>query len=437
VVATYPPRGGAVETGSKNVCTAYILQTEDRIVTTKTPPKYCRQRQKNRPDQAFMRIGSRKHWLGVYGSDESHERYHKLIAEWRAGGGKPLVVEADIAIVELAARYLEHVDRRYGAKPEATHYKNAVRHVVSMYGSLRASEFSPKKLKLVRERMLQNKIGKAKRTPSRRYINDQVARVKRMLRWAVAEELVDAEVLRTIECVEPLCAGETEALEGRKVQPVDDTHVDAIKPFVSRQIWAIIEVQRHSAARGTEVLTMRPVDIDMTHDVWLYRPVDHKNKHRGKDRLIHLGPKCQEAIKPFLVNRPVDAYLFSPVEAVNEQQAEAKSRRRPGQRATPRKTSRRVGPRYTRSSYRVAIQRACDIADRQARQEAVEAGGSDPGRMVPRWHPHQLRHSGATKAREVCDLETASAVMGSTVEAGQIYAQRNQSLAREYARNFG
>lgn len=40
------------------------------------------------------------------------------------------------------------------------------------------------------------------------------------------------------------------------------------------------------------------------------------------DRLILLGPHVQELIRPFLADRPVDAYLFSPAEAEAERRAE-------------------------------------------------------------------------------------------------------------------
>ncbi len=35
--------------------------------------------------QAVVRIQGKDHYLGLYGSDASHEAYQRLIAQWRAG----------------------------------------------------------------------------------------------------------------------------------------------------------------------------------------------------------------------------------------------------------------------------------------------------------------------------------------------------------------
>ena len=43
-------------------------------------PSYCRHKHSG---QAVVRINGRDHYLGEYGSSDSHERYQRLIAEWR------------------------------------------------------------------------------------------------------------------------------------------------------------------------------------------------------------------------------------------------------------------------------------------------------------------------------------------------------------------
>ena len=45
-------------------------------------PSYCRHKHSGR---AVVRIDGRDHYLGRYGSPESHEEYERCIAEWRAG----------------------------------------------------------------------------------------------------------------------------------------------------------------------------------------------------------------------------------------------------------------------------------------------------------------------------------------------------------------
>jgi len=44
-------------------------------------PSYCRHKASG---QAVVRIADRDHYLGEYGSPESHEEYERRIAEWRA-----------------------------------------------------------------------------------------------------------------------------------------------------------------------------------------------------------------------------------------------------------------------------------------------------------------------------------------------------------------
>ena len=73
----------------------------------------------------------------------------------------------------------------------------------------------------------------------------------------------------------------------------------------------MITVQRYSAARAGEVVTMRPKDLDVTGKVWLYRPPQHKNRHRGHDRVIYLGESAQAVFRPLLVGRKLDAEQVS------------------------------------------------------------------------------------------------------------------------------
>ena len=117
-----------------------------------------------------------------------------------------------------------------------------------------------------------------------------------------------------------------------------------------------------TGARIGELVIMRPVDIDTTGRVWSYCPAEHKTAHYGHNRRIYIGPRAQQAIRPFLT-RPVDAYLFDPREAVAERADVAHTHRRPGQKPNPCKTRRVVRRHYDVSGVRRAIRRACDKAD--------------------------------------------------------------------------
>ena len=212
------------------------------------------------------------------------------------------------------------------------------------------------------------------------------------------------EALRTVS---GLRKGRSAAREKPPVGPVADADVEAVRPHVSRQVWAMIELQRLTGMRPGEVVLMRTGDLDMGGDVWVYTPSRHKTEHHGKTREVFIGPRGQEVLRPWL-KADREAYLFSPAEAMQERRAELRARRKtrvqPSQpdrsKARPRKAP---GVRYTVASYRKAIQAACRKAG------------------VASWHPHQLRHSAATEIRKRFGLEASRVILGhEDVRATQI-----------------
>ncbi|MBI4719472.1 MAG: hypothetical protein HY763_16880 [Planctomycetes bacterium] len=69
-----------------------------------------------------------------------------------------------------------------------------------------AAEFSPQKLRQIREEMVRG--APPKRRPwSRKYINAQVQRLRAMFKWAAARELVPVTVYQALGTLEPLRRG--------------------------------------------------------------------------------------------------------------------------------------------------------------------------------------------------------------------------------------
>jgi integrase len=159
--------------------------------------------------------------------------------------------------------------------------------------------------------------------------------------------------------------GRSDARETEPVGPVPQAHIDVALPFLSPQLRSMVQLQLHSGMRPGEARYMRGCDLDTSGKLWVYRPESHKTEHHGRNRVIYIGPKAQEAIQPFL-NRDLAAYLFSPADAVAEQRSLRKASRRtpmtPSQaRRRPKKKPKVVaGDHYTKNSYRAAIRRACD-----------------------------------------------------------------------------
>jgi len=110
---------------------------------------------------------------------------------------------------------------------------------------------------------------------------------------------------------------------------VPEAHIDAVQPFVSRQVWALIRLQLLTGARAGELVKLRPLDLDTSGErVWTATLDHHKTAHQGRDRIIYFGPQAQAVIGELLTGRPLDAYLFSPIEAPHERHHKAPTHRR-------------------------------------------------------------------------------------------------------------
>jgi integrase len=385
---------------------------------TRQVPKYRRQK---RPysDSAFVEINGKRIYLGPHGTKESVMRYQQVLAE-AAAGILPQTNKSKstpISITQICDLFMSHAASYYlkpDGKPtsEVPILKMAIKPLRELYGESPAVDFGPKRLKAVRHAMV--KYGWCRTS-----INQQIGRIRKVFRWAVAEELLPESVYGALMTVEGLKRGRSNAEERPPVKPVPQAHVDAIRPLVGSQVEALIDLQLLTGARAGELVIMRPVDIDTGGKIWVYIPSRHKTEHHGHSRTIFLGPKAQAVVAPFLAGRAVDDYCFSPREAETERRQKVHEDRetplscgnRPGtnRKARPKKEP---GERYTVDSYRRAIQRACVKVE------------------VPSWHPHQLRHSAATFLRKEFGLETARIILGHKSAAiTEVYAEKDMEKA--------
>ena len=95
---------------------------------------------------------------------------------------------------------------------------------------------------------------------ARSSINQMVRRIKHVFKWGTENELVSPEVYHALQAVSGLKRGRSKARETEPVRPVPDVHIEAIQPYVSRQVWAIIQLQLLTAARPGELVGLRPID---------------------------------------------------------------------------------------------------------------------------------------------------------------------------------
>ena len=187
----------------------------------------------------------------------------------------------------------------------------ALRPMCALYGRESIGDFTPVKLKCVRQRLIDAGL-------YRRTINDYVKRIVRVLKWGVEEMMVPPTVLafcREVQILKERRCGDVPESEG--IPPVDIDRVEAIKPFVSRQVWAMVQLQLAAGMRPEEVRIIRWRDIDRSDDCWRYVPRLHKMEHKNRRRQIFIGPTGQDILSEFLKANP-DAYIFSPVDAERE-----------------------------------------------------------------------------------------------------------------------
>ncbi len=145
--------------------------------------------------QAVVTIAGKDHYLGKYNSAASKEAYRRLIAEFVTHGAVETM--NDLTVVELCATYKSFAEGYYqkNGKPtnELKMMCQVIELVVPLYGRTLASDFGPKRLKAVRQQMIDKNW-------CRSHINKQVDRIRRIFKWGVSEELVPGtvyEALRT------------------------------------------------------------------------------------------------------------------------------------------------------------------------------------------------------------------------------------------------
>lgn len=407
--------------------------------------------------QARVKIAGRDYYCGRWGSKESIAKYHRLLAEYFNGNGAAPVLEgkpagrepdhlngavqavtvsprgvhvstsqADtglrLCVCDIAARYLLHAETYYrdirGRKTSSYDGARMAVRALEPYFDVPAVEFGPLRLQSMRALLVEQ--GRPRVT-----CNRIVKAVRRLFKWAASQELIPVATSDALATVDPLLAYRTPAPELPPVKPVSDEVLAATIAHLPKVVADMARLHRLTGARPSELCSMRPCDIDRSDaDVWAYCPATHKTAWRGEERVIHIGPKAQAILEPYL-KRAADAFCFSPRESEEarhkEQRANRKSPVQPSQRNRRSKNPKRpAGDCYTRDSYRRAVQRA------------AEAAG------VHKWFPNQLRHTAGTEIRKLFGMEASQTRLGhKSLDVTQVYAERNLKLSRDVARQIG
>lgn len=380
--------------------------------------------------QAVVTLNGRDHYLGLHGSKESQEKYSRTIAEWLQQGARALAAQdqaasttsqtthVDTTVNELIVKYLLHCDTYYHRSPaEIEKIKLALRGLRDHYGQTVADRFGPLALKAIQSHFAEKL--------SRRTVNSRIDIIRRLFKWATSNELIPVTVYQSIMTVEGLRKGRSKAKESKKIRPVDDAIVEKSLPFLGYHVSGMVQFQRHTGARSGEVCSMRPCDIDRSGTVWLYKPVQHKTGYLDYERMIFIGPKAQEILKPYLNECKEDETVFSPRRSMayryRKIRAERKSKVQPSQVSRAKQKLRdRFSNSYNPKSYYRAVRFAAERA------------------KVPHWFPHQLRHAVGTELRKAFGIEAARAVLGQqNLSVTEIYAQQDATQARQVMEQLG
>lgn len=374
--------------------------------------------------------GRRDLYLGKHNSAASRAEYNRIVALVASNGGIYPAATPDVTVNELLLAYFQFADGYYRAEggqasPTAARLKQSLRGLRKLFGPTPAAEFGPKALKSLTEAWVGDGL-------SRKTVNARIGIVKRLFRWAVAEELVTPDTHQRLLAVEGLRAGRTTAPDNPPVRPAVWSDVELALAHMPAHVAAVVRLQVLTGARGGELLKLRSADLDRTNPAtWAYTPPTHKGTWKGKERVVYFGKRSQEVLAPFLAAADPTDYLFSPARAEAERNAE-----RGEMRKTPRYEShmrrnadkrvgerrrRPPGARYTAGTYRQAVERAC-----------ARAG-------VPVFTPHRLRHLAATRTREELGVDVARALLGHSLAAvTEVYSREvDKQLALKAVEKFG
>jgi integrase len=289
---------------------------------------------------------------------------------------------AVITVGYLVDKYMTHARNYYklpNGKPttEVGCLDAALSILREMNGGTLAELFGPLALAAVRQRMIDS-------TLSRRTINAYVDRIVRLFSWAVSQELIPPIVHHALTTLSALKIGRSAARDPEPVGPVTAAVVDSTICCLHPKVAAMVKVQLLTGARPSEICLMRKGEVDMSGEIWIYRPAIHKTSYRGKTRIINIGPKAQGILAPYLMR--ADDLVFG----------------------------------ITRRAYWISV------------KVAAKAAG------VEEWSPNRLRHSAGSSIAAKYGIEKASTVLGhSSTKTTEIYAERDQEAARRVASEMG
>jgi len=386
-----------------------------KVLPMKRLPSYRFHKASN---QAICRILGRTYYLGSFDSQESKDKFNRLVAEYLTNPSFG-IEKGRQSVAESVVAFLKHAQSYYGNGSEFDQFSRALAPLVELYSDLHIKDFGIQEFKAIREQWVRKNL-------AREYVNKQAKRVIAFVKWLVGEGMLESTVHQSLRCVAPLKKGRCDCPESEPVRPVDDKTVEKTLPFLSPVVADMVRLQAVIGCRPGELCQLKPGMVDTTHAVWVIALDHHKTAWRGHARKIYVGPKGQAILTKYL-DRPKDAFCFSPSEATEQRLQARSSNRVTAMSCGNRRGSNRVdspkkkpGRAYSTITYCKAIHYACRKAE------------------IESWSPNRLRHAAATRLREAEGIEAASVILGHAhLPTTEIYAEASTKKALAIAQKHG
>lgn len=364
-------------------------------------PKYRRHTTRN---LGFVEFNGKRHYMpGAYKSPESLDAYRKFLRTNLPSVPLPAPSSA-VLVGDIVLRFEKWAEENYppGSRSEYGNCHAAFGQLLGAELVLPASDFGPLCLKTMMGRM-------AKAKATRTYINAVAARIKRAFKWAVSEELIQPNIYYALATVQGIRKGRTTAIEPKPKAVVSLDEVAPVLSELSPTVRSMVLLQWFTGARSQSICGARVSQFNRDVQPWEWRPF-HKTRNTH-DVTLYVGPQAQQFIATFFDGLEPGDFLFEP-------------RHLNGKRAKGFRSF------YDSVSYLRAVRRAIDRVNTKRAEMEIPA--------IAIWTPHQLRHSRGTLVRAKHGLEAAQATLGhSTLQATQLYAQKQMALARLVAKQMG
>ena len=229
---------------------------------------------------------------------------------------------------------------------------------------------------------------------ARSTVNAYTKALRRIIRWAYRQEIAGRDELDAVNTMDALRARQSQAREPRRRMPVPDEILLATCEHLPETYAVMAKIQRLSGVRPGEIIALTADQVDTTPDAsgnWTVTQVEHKTDYAegGEPRVWWLNEEAQELIRDRLIRcRPGDR-VFTSRDAHRDRLRAAGA-----DRDLSEAELRKFPDFIPEDAYRKAVARACEAAG------------------VPKWTPHQLRHTAATTIRASSTADEAQAALG-------------------------